>query len=176
MEQIVREVLAGKKGAAGKLYREYAPAVRGYLMGRVERREDVEELVQDTFVSAFDSLSLYRGEAKFKTWLISIARHEVADWYRKRYVRQAVEQTAPIFEEMLSQMSTPEWEMQKKKLKKRFYAAYKSLSKKQQDVISYRYELGMSVKEVAREMEMTFKATESLLYRARVAMKVAYEK
>jgi len=176
MEEIVKELRAGKKGAAARFYRQLAPAVRSYLRGKVSREEDVEELLQDTFVSVFDSLALYRGEASVKTFVISIARHEVADWYRKRYVRQVVEKTAPLFEEMLSEMSGPEWVMKKNTIKKKFFTAYKSLNKKQQDVLSYRYELGMNVNEVASRMKMSFKATESLLFRAREAFRVAYEK
>lgn len=175
MEKLVQELQAGKAGAATKLYKELSPVVRNYIRGRVENEKDVEELLQDAFISALDSIALYRGEASLKTWVISIARHEIADWYRKRYVREAVEKTAPIFEGMMAEMATPEWVMKKNKLKKRFYEAYENLSKQHQDVLSYRYELGMSVKEVAERMEMSFKATESLLYRARIAFKVAYE-
>lgn len=175
MEQLVEDVLAGKKGAASRFYYKLVPAVRNYIRGRVGNERDVEELTQDTFMSALDSLSLYRGEASIKTFVISIARHEVADWYRKRYVRQAVEKTAPIFESMMAEMGTPEWVMKKKKLEKQFMAAYHTLSMSHQDVLSYRYELGMSVKEIAKRMELSLKATESLLYRARVAFRLAYE-
>jgi len=141
----------------------------------VGKDEDVEELLQDTFMSMFDSLSLYRGEASVKTYILSIARHEVADWYRKRYVRKMIEKTAPLFDSMMGEMATPEWEMKKARLKNKFYGAYRKMNKKQQDILSYRYELGMSVKEVAERMKMSVKATESLLYRTRVAFRRVYE-
>lgn len=175
VKQLVKRILAGKKGAVAKLYRELSPSVRAYLCGRVGREEDVEELLQDTFMSLLDSLSLYRGEASVKTYALSIARHEVADWYRKRYVRKMIEKTAPLFDSMMIEVSTPEWEMKKKRLKAKFFATYGRMSLKQQDILSYRYELGMSVKEIAKKMGMSAKAAESLLYRTRVAFRVAYE-
>ncbi|NCO98362.1 hypothetical protein GW864_04320 [bacterium] len=49
------------------------------------------------------------------------------------------------------------------------------MSKSHQDVLSYKYELSMSVKEIAMRMEMSFKATESLLFRARLAFREEYE-
>ena len=110
-----------------------------------------------------------------KTYALSIARHEVADWYRKRYVRKMIEKTAPLFDSMMIEVSTPEWEMKKKRLKAKFFATYGRMSLKQQDILSYRYELGMSVKEIAKKMGMSAKAAESLLYRTRVAFRVAYE-
>jgi len=175
MERIIEDILAGRRGAVARFYHKYAPILKNYLRGRIEREEDVEELLQDTLMSALESLPLYRKEARVKTFLFAIAKHEVADWYRKRYVRRVVEKTSPLFEKVRAEMASPEWEMKKNTIKRRFDDAYHSLSKQHQDVLSYRYELGMSVREMAKRMEMSLKATESLLYRARVAFRVAYE-
>ena len=174
MEKIVQDVLAGRKGAATAFYQQLAPKLRRYLTSKLPEGE-VEEILQDTFLSAFDSLPLYRGESSITTWLISIARHEVADFYRKRYVRQAVEKTTPLFENMVSEILSPEFVMEKQKIEKRFFDTYHGLTKQYQDILSYRYELSMSVKEIAERMDLPFKATESLLYRARLAFREAYE-
>lgn len=174
MDSLVEEVIAGKKGSATKFYKLYSPKLRRYLNSKMPDT-DVEEILQDTFLSAFDSLSLYRGESSVSTWLISIARHEVADFYRKKYVRRVVEKTSPLFENMVSEMFTPEFVWEKRKVEKRFFDAYHNLSSQYQDVLSYRYELSMSVKEIAARMEISFKATESLLFRARLAFRESYE-
>ena len=174
MDTLVEEVLAGKKGSATKFYKSFAPKLRRYLVSKMSE-VDVEEILQDTFLSAFDSLSLYRGESSVSTWLISIARHEVADFYRKKYVRRVVEKTAPLFDNMVSEMFTPEFAWEKDKVEKRFFSTYRALSTQYQDVLSYRYELSMSVKEIAERMKISFKATESLLFRARLAFRESYE-
>jgi RNA polymerase sigma-70 factor (ECF subfamily) len=174
MEKIIVDVLLGKKGSATKFYKDYAPKIRRYLMAKLPEAE-VEEILQDTFLSAFDSLSLYRGESSVSTWIVAIARHEVADFYRKKYVRVAVEKTSPLFDNMVSDILSPEFEWEKKKMEKRFFSTYRVLSKQYQDVLSYKYELSMSVREIAVRMEMSFKATESLLFRARVAFREEYE-
>lgn len=174
MEKIVEAVLAGQKGAATVFYKAYATKLRRYLHVKLPEGE-VEEILQDTFLSAFDSLALYRGESSVYTWLLSIARHEVADFYRKRYVREVVEKTSPLFDNMVSEVMSPEFVYEKQKLEKRFFGAFKSLSKQYQDVLSYRYELSMSVKDIAVRMEMGLKATESLLFRARLAFRAEYE-
>ncbi len=174
MDLIVKEVLEGKKGAATAFYRAYAAKLRRYLLVKLPESE-VEEILQDTFLSAFDSLALYRGESSVYTWLLSIARHEVADFYRKRYVREVVEKTSPLFENMVSEVMSPEFVYEKKKLERRFMGAYRALSTQYQDVLSYRYELSMSVREIANRMELGLKATESLLFRARIAFRAEYE-
>jgi RNA polymerase sigma-70 factor (ECF subfamily) len=174
MDRLVNEVLGGKAGAATRFYREFSPKVRRYLRGRLSQDQDVEDILQDIFLSAFDSLPLYRGDSSVVTWLLSIARHEVADFYRKRYVRAMVEKTAPLFEEIVTEMETPEFALKKKNLRTKFLKVYSGLSKQHQEILSLRFEMGMSVKEIAQRMKMPFKATESLLYRARQAFEVAY--
>jgi RNA polymerase sigma-70 factor, ECF subfamily len=175
MDIIVKEVLEGKKGAATRFYKQFATKLRRYLAVKLPET-DIEEILQDTFLSAFDSLPLYRGEASISSWLISIARHEVADFYRKKYVRMAIEQTSPLFENMVSEALSPEFVYEKKKIEKKFFQAYQSLSEQYRDVLSYKYELSMSVKEIAERMDLSFKATESLLFRARLAFRVEYER
>ncbi|MEW9051954.1 MAG: RNA polymerase sigma factor [Neobacillus sp.] len=51
---------------------------------------DVEDLVQDTFLRAFQAFERYRNEASPKTWLISIARNTAIDSFRKKSVWQKV--------------------------------------------------------------------------------------
>lgn len=175
MEKLAKEVLQGKKGAATRFYRKYAPELRRYLELRLPTRDDAQEVLQDVFVAAFDSLQIFAGKSSVKTWLMSIARHETADFYRKRYVRQAVMQTAKLFDGVAADLGTPEFEMRKKEVRERFEKALSSLNEKYRQVLILRYELGLSVKEVAERMEMSFKATESMIYRSRMALMSAYE-
>ncbi len=173
MEQIVLEVLAGKQGAATRFYQTFAPKLRRYLVLKLPE-EEVEEILQDTFLSAFDSLFLYRGKSSVSTWLIAIARHEVADFYRKRYVRLVVERTSPLFENIVHDAASPEFTWEKKKIERKFFSVYRGMTAQYQDILSYRYELSMSVKEIALRMDLSCKAAESLLFRARLAFREAY--
>lgn len=173
MDMIVEEVLQGKKGAATRFYQTYASKLRRYLLAKLPE-EEVEEILQDTFLSAFDSLPLYKGTASISTWLIAIARHEVADFYRKHYVRQIVEKTTPLFDQAISEMESPEFIWQKKNKRAAFVRIYQALSQSYQEILSLRFELGMSIKEISIRMKLSSKATESLLYRARQAFMSAY--
>ena len=175
MDEAIGKILAGEKGAATRFYRLYAPKLRRFLIAKLPSEADAEEVLQDVFLSVFDSLPIYRGECSITSWIYSIARHEVADYYRKRYVRELVEKTNPLFEELMETVETPEKVWDKAKIRARFFATYNSLNQSYQDVLSYRYELSLSVKEIAEKMKLSFKATESLLYRARTAFALAYE-
>lgn len=175
MEEIVKDVLSSKPGSATRFYKMYVSELRKHLLMKLPSEADVDEVLQEVFLSAFDSLPLFRGDSSVKTWLFSISRHEVADFYRRRYVRKAVEQTSRLFEGLATEMETPEFVYRKNRIKKRFNKSLSSLNGRYQRALFLKYEMGMSVKEIAERMNLSFKATESLLYRARMAFIEVYE-
>lgn len=62
---------------------QYEKAVTNFLIYYMGHR-DVEDLVQDTFIRALNSLDQYKGEASPKTWLLRIARNTAIDSLRKK--------------------------------------------------------------------------------------------
>ncbi|MDN3018149.1 RNA polymerase sigma factor [Paenibacillus sp. BSR1-1] len=70
-----------------KWFIQYEKDVTNFLVYYSGSR-DVEDLVQETFLRAFQAYSRYKNEASPKTWLISIARNTAIDFYRKRSVWQ----------------------------------------------------------------------------------------
>jgi RNA polymerase sigma-70 factor (ECF subfamily) len=74
---------AGEQRAASLLVRRYAATVTRFVASLGER-EEIEEIVQDTFVRAFESLGGFRGESSLRTWLLTIARNLVVDRTRSR--------------------------------------------------------------------------------------------
>ena len=71
----------GDQRAAAEIVKRHAQALARFAAGSGER-EEVDELVQDTFVRAFDSLDSFRGESTLRTWLFTILRRLMLD--RKR--------------------------------------------------------------------------------------------
>lgn len=66
------------------LVKEYSDYLYQYARLHVSQDEIAEDLVQETFISAFRALSGFRGESSIKTWLTSILRRKIIDYYRKR--------------------------------------------------------------------------------------------
>lgn len=55
-----------------------------YAVSRVRSKETAEDLVQETFISALKAKANFRGESTELTWLMSILKRKVIDFYRKR--------------------------------------------------------------------------------------------
>ena len=82
-DEIIKEVLAGNKDRFRVLVREYGLLVRGFLASRVYHLEDAEDLAQDAFLIAFSKLSSYEIGTNFRAWLLSIAKFQLFNHWRK---------------------------------------------------------------------------------------------
>jgi len=80
--RLVRAARAGDERAFSTLYERYARVVHGLLLARAPRA-DVEDLVQDVFLSAWNRLESLRDPAAFGGWLSTIARNRATDFHRQ---------------------------------------------------------------------------------------------
>jgi RNA polymerase sigma-70 factor (ECF subfamily) len=60
-----------------------SPGLFSFALRSVRRREDAEDLVQETWISALRSASTFDGRSSLRTWLTSILRRRMADHYRR---------------------------------------------------------------------------------------------
>jgi len=82
LAETVRAVRAGDREAFARLYAEYVRMVHAILLGRVPR-QDVDDLVQDVFISVYTRLRELRDPAAFGGWLAAIARNRATDHLRR---------------------------------------------------------------------------------------------
>jgi RNA polymerase sigma-70 factor (ECF subfamily) len=80
--RLVRASREGDRSAFAVLYERYARLVHGLLLARVAR-EDVDDLVQDVFLSAWRRLDNLRDPAAFGGWVSMIARNRATDFHRR---------------------------------------------------------------------------------------------
>lgn len=84
-QQLVRQHLAGDPKAFEALFRKYQTPIFN-LVTRMVRGEDAYDLTQDVFLKALKALRSFRGDAKFSTWLFTIARHTCLNHLRHKNV------------------------------------------------------------------------------------------
>ena len=81
-DSLVRAAREGNRAAFGSLYTRYTRVVHGILLARVPPRE-VDDLVQEVFLSALRQLHALRDDSRFGAWLAAITRNRANDHYRK---------------------------------------------------------------------------------------------
>jgi RNA polymerase sigma-70 factor (ECF subfamily) len=93
--RLVRSAQAGDGEAFAELYQRFARMVHGVVLTRIARTE-VDDVVQDVFMAAFQRLAELREPAAFGGWLAAIARHRAADHGRRLVpVHPVVDVAAP---------------------------------------------------------------------------------
>jgi RNA polymerase sigma-70 factor (ECF subfamily) len=80
--KLVRSALAGDALAFTRLYERYGRIVHGLLLARVSR-DEIEDLVQDVFLTAWRRLDDLRDPAAFGGWIAMIARNRATDFHRR---------------------------------------------------------------------------------------------
>lgn len=80
---LVSRVKAGDTNAFSVLVDRYQRPVYGIVSRMVHSREDVDDVVQEVFVSAYTALDRFRGDAKFSTWLYTIAVNKTLNRIKK---------------------------------------------------------------------------------------------
>src|SRR5436305_2281938 len=92
VDAILDEVALGRTEAFGQLVREYALPLRSYLASQVHHLDDVDDLAQEVFLAALESLPKFRRGDDFGAWLRGIARNKLLVYYRSTARRTAAMQ------------------------------------------------------------------------------------
>lgn len=72
------------KSTFDEIYDKYHQDIYQFVFYMVKDKQLCDDLVQDTYIKILQSLSTFRGESSKKTWLLSIARHVVIDYFRSQ--------------------------------------------------------------------------------------------
>jgi RNA polymerase sigma-70 factor, ECF subfamily len=82
LSDTISAVAAGDRDAFSRLYADFSRLVHAILLGRVPGR-DVDDLVQDVFVTAYTRIRELREPAAFGGWIATIARNRATDYLRQ---------------------------------------------------------------------------------------------
>src|SRR6476469_299961 len=143
--ELIARWRAGDSRAATSLVSRHADALARFAVSSGER-DEIEELVQDTFVRAFGSLDAFRGDSSLRTWLFTIERRLMLDRRRSERRQRAMVSIEPSD-------ATTEYDaldgLLAEEAESRVRKAVTSLSPTQREVFLLRVEQGLSYKEIA---------------------------
>jgi RNA polymerase sigma-70 factor (ECF subfamily) len=174
---LARQVADGDETALEAFYARYADPLFAFIYHHVdESHPDAEDIWQDTLLAAIRALPTYRGRSRLFTWLCGIARHKIADHFR-RQGRSVAEVFSDVPQAELAALigagTLPEEVVARRATRVRVVEALATLRDDYRMALVARYADEQAVVEVARLLGKSYKATESLLSRARVAFQEA---
>jgi len=179
---LAKQVAGGNAPAFEEFFREYFPRLFRFTLTRVNGNADIaEEIVQRTMCRVVRKIGSYRGEALLFTWLCQICRNEMASTYRKQGMQD--EQTLRLedhpavraaLESITTDSDNPAVEHDRDELARFVRLTLEYLPTNYATALELKYIRGCSVDEIGTQLNISSKAAESVLSRARAAFKEGF--
>jgi RNA polymerase sigma-70 factor, ECF subfamily len=158
-DSLVRAARDGDRAAFGCLYDRYARMVHGILLARVPPRE-VDDLVQEVFLSALRQLHALRDVSSFGAWLGTITRNRANDYFRKAIPVEKV--TEPVSENQAESRTTNRADQQEADV---ILAVVRALPEPYREPLILRLVEGMTGPEIAERTGLTHGSVRVYLFR-----------
>jgi RNA polymerase sigma-70 factor (ECF subfamily) len=165
---LVAGILRKDRKATAEFVARFADPLYAYVRSRMAPRYDqIEDLVQETFLAAWENLSGYSGSGPLQGWLMGIARHKVEDYYRARLRAPAPIEDVDADADFLASAPKVHELMEEAQLKEKTHQVLVGLPEPYRLALIWRYWDRTSAREMALKTGKTEKAIERLLARAR---------
>jgi RNA polymerase sigma-70 factor, ECF subfamily len=162
--KLIENAVKGKASAFGLLYDHYQPKIYRFVLIKIGRREDAEDITHQVFLNAWQNITNYKDLGfPFSSWLYRIAKNQVIDRYRTK--RQEVDIDS-VDEEISSEDSGINEDLETKIQLERVMKMIAVLKQDYQDVLIMRFVEDLSIKEVAAVIEKSEGAVKLMQHRA----------
>lgn len=169
---------AGDVAAFEELISVYQKKIYNLTFRMLGNLNDADDLTQETFIRVFKSISNFKGESTFSTWIYRIATNVCLDELRKRKNKKAISldeeikvDDGEIKRQIESDTPLPDEIAEKEELRLFVKNAIESLPEEQRLIISLRDIQGLSYDEIAQVLECPSGTVKSRINRARQALK-----
>lgn len=148
-----------------EIYEQYHEKVFRYLRSRVNNTTLAEDLCSDVFLKIYEKIDSFdESKASLSTWIFTVARNRLTDYYRTRRVFEEVPET-------LADGSSVEEDVCSKETLDRLADALEKLDERERDIVILRFYSGLTLKEIAEKMGISYAYVKLLQNRAFVSLK-----
>jgi RNA polymerase sigma-70 factor (ECF subfamily) len=175
---LVTEAKAGNYAAFEQLVNRYERKIYRLGMNITGNPEDAEDVLQDTFLKAFEHLQNFREDSRFYTWIVRIAVNEALMKLRKRRSSKEVALEDPkddngevMIREFADWKPNPEQQYERAELEAILRDAVKALPPSFRTVFYLRDVEGLSTEETADLLNISVGAVKARLFRARMRLR-----
>ncbi|MCB9431112.1 MAG: sigma-70 family RNA polymerase sigma factor [Ardenticatenaceae bacterium] len=150
-------------GAFSELYQRHVQRVYRYVLVRVGGNvQDAQDLTSQTFLAAMEGLKSYRSTQPFVAWLLGIARHKVADQFRRQKPQVDLETAVSLTD---TNTDDPDEQLDQQLDIARVTRKLQTIAPDRAEVITLRLMAGLEVPDIARLLDKNEAAVRMLLFR-----------
>ena len=152
-EELMLRYAGGDAAAFEPLYARHRGGVYRYITRQCSDRGAAEELYQDVWSAVIESRTRYRADARFATWLYTLAHNRLVDWYRKSsrivWVDFGRDDDEPESEFAAQRECQPEVRTESRQIAQAIMVLLDALPPLQREAFLLHEEGGLSVDEIA---------------------------
>lgn len=174
-QDLVASAVSGIEGSFEELVRRYQRPISAYVYRMVGNYESALDLTQEIFIKVYNSLSRYRSEFKFSTWIYKIAHNAAVDHLRRTTTR---EQSLVVGTEgdqfdlpIESGRLSPEQESERKERRVEIETVVRALPANYRELIILRHSQDLSYEEIVDVTGLPLGTVKNRLFRAREMMR-----
>lgn len=174
---LIEQLKKGDEAAFKMVVEQWQDMVYNTILGIVQNETEAEDITQDVFIKVYESVSSFKGESKFSTWLYRIAVTKALDFLRskKRKKRFGIMQSIFGGEEkeeiQVADFHHPGVKLDNKERAAVLFKAIDKLPPNQKAAFTLHKLEGLSYREISEVLHTTVPAVESLMSRARSNLK-----
>lgn len=166
-QELIAKTLQGQTKAYGVLVLRYQDFIYTIVLRIVKKKEEAEEIAQDTFVKAYEKLSSFQGTSKFSSWLYSIAYRKALDFLKKQRRFKPEVDIEAIPSGSVASIENGLQKMITKERSELIQDCLMQLPETNAAIITFYYFEGLSVKEISTITELSEDNIKIRLYRSR---------
>lgn len=171
-EEIIARVLAGETELFEVIVRRHSRKLYRVAISVVRNESDAEDIVQDTFFSAYQHLGQFAGRANFTTWLCRIALYRaLADLRSRRRELSLDEEPEQQFPALAHRGPNPEQSLCAKEAARLLHSAIRAMPENYRRVLLMRDLDEVDTATTARELHLTETNVKVRLHRARTMLR-----
>lgn len=164
---LVKKILAKDERALLVFHKTYSAKLYRFIKRKIDQEQDAEEVLQDCLLAAVDAIRDYAGDSSLYTYIYSIAKHKVVDYYRRKKIKNIVFSKMPSVKDLVSNLLSPEAKYHQKELLERINHCFSDLKPNYSKILKLKYVEGLTVNQISHLTKETIKSVESTLFRAR---------
>lgn len=172
-DKLVASAVKGDQSAYQKLMDKYQKPLYFHVIRMVKDHEQVEDLIQEAFVKAFDNLKSYNTNYAFSTWLYRITTNHTIDYLRKKKLKtMSIDEPVKTKDgDMAVQIEDTEASTDRNIIRKQrqeiIRKAIRDLPEKYRQVIEMRHLEELSYQEISDELDLPLGTVKAHIFRAR---------
>ena len=160
-----KKIAAGTAEAFARLYEEHFPKVYRYISYQIDDTAVVEDLTSAVFEKALTKFQSYNSEkAAFSTWVLSIARNTVMDYYRLN--RKELNMQIENIRSSVPETPSPDEAMVKAEEIQLVRSYLARMSPQEQAIISFKFGGEMTNRQIAKTLGLSESNVAVIIYRA----------